>query len=262
MSYGRRGEVGLRANVRVAASRLDYLAVDEDLWPDGLVNRRKQPPLVRDEAVGIAASSMQTQVSDDPHAAPTGAGGQMLQGETPCGESPGDRGAGRRGTDPGAHCTAPPDPRDVVECGSDDQERAMRGSLTQGVGVDRDKTRGAGEPSEPGTVQRDAARSPTGSSAPPGGHGLPRVTVDKLAEQAGISRRLIFYVRRVRIEAPELVEALVRGEVGVTDADAIRRRPENERRSALEAVRRREVKTLQRYFAAKFPGLADTPLPG
>ena len=72
------GGAGQRAR---GGQQLDYLAVGEDMRPDGLVGRRKQP-LVRDEAAGLAASSVQTQVSHDPHAAPTRVGGQVLQGET------------------------------------------------------------------------------------------------------------------------------------------------------------------------------------
>ena len=148
-----------------------------------------------------------------------------------------------------AECTAPPDLHDAdVECGSTTRNGLSGGSPTQGVGVDRNKTRGAGERSEPGTVQRDAARSPTGSAAPPGGHAQHIPTIDELAALADVSRRTMCYTLRVRKEAPELREAMDRGEVTVSDADAIRQRPENERRAALEAVRRGDVKTLQRYF--------------
>ena len=148
-----------------------------------------------------------------------------------------------------AECTAPPDPHDaVVECGFDDQKPVEPDSPTQGLGVDRNKTRRAGERNAPGTAQGDAARGPTGSSAPPGGHALHGLTDAESAKEQGFSRRLLFYAVRVDAEAPELGEAVARGEVTVTDADAIRQRPENERRSALEAVRGGEVKTLQRYF--------------
>ena len=74
------------------------------------------------------------------------------------------------------------------------------------------------------------------------------MTVGELAKQQGVSRRMLFYGSRVEAEAPELVEAIMHGEVKVTDADAIRQRPEAERRAALEAVRRGDVKTLGRYF--------------
>ena len=59
---------------------------------------------------------------------------------------------------------------------------------------------------------------------------------------------MFFYAARVGAEAPELSDAVLRGEVTVTDADEIRQRPENERRAALEAVRRGDVKTLRGYF--------------
>ena len=53
------------------------------------MDRRKQP-LVGDQAAGLSTSAIQTQVSHDPHAGSTRAGGQMLQGETPGGERLGD----------------------------------------------------------------------------------------------------------------------------------------------------------------------------
>lgn len=113
--------------------------------------------------------------------------------------------------------------------------------------VQHKATSEAGEPREPGTARRGAAGGPTGSSAPPGGDAL-RVSTAQIAEQFGVSRRMLFYADRVSREAPELHEAIRKGEVSVTDADAIRRRPESERRDALEAVRRGTVKTLQAYF--------------
>ena len=82
----RLGAAGQRAR---DGQQVDELAVGEDVRPDGLVDRRKQP-LVGDEAAGLSTSAIQTQVSHDPHAGSTRAGGQMLQGETPGGERLGD----------------------------------------------------------------------------------------------------------------------------------------------------------------------------
>ena len=86
MFSGRKRDAGQGAR---SGQQPDHLAVGEDMWPDGLVDRRKQP-LVQEEAARLATSSIQTEVAHDLHAAPTRAGGQMLQGETPGGERLGD----------------------------------------------------------------------------------------------------------------------------------------------------------------------------
>ena len=89
---------------------------------------------------------------------------------------------------------------------------------------------------------------PDGSSAPPGEHVVSKLTAAQVAERCHVSRRGVFYATRVRREAPELCEPMKRGEVTVNDADAVRRRPQGERWSALEAVRRGDVKTMQAFF--------------
>src|SRR5438128_8422734 len=57
----------------------------EEVRPDGLMQGWEEP-LVRDKAARLAASPIQTRISDLTHVGPTIAGGQMLKRQAPLGE--------------------------------------------------------------------------------------------------------------------------------------------------------------------------------